>query len=435
MPDQLPVRGRQAAWLRRLSVITAVVTYFLVILGSTVRVTESGMGCPGWPLCYGALGPIDRFHTLLEQSHRYLAATVTVLVLATALAALRHQRPRPAATRPAVLAVGVIAIQIVLGAVTVFTHNAPPTVAAHLLMGLVLLSTVTVTAVTALAPAPRHPATRRLGPLGWWATAGAFLLLVSGSLVVDGGASAACPSWPLCMAPGAAAPLVALQLVHRSMALLVGGLMLVFATHAWRRWSWVPGARVSAVALAGLLAVTAAIGGVVGVLGAPPAWQDAHLAVAAAVLVTVITLATLGWLAAADGQPPPGKGPAHPCTPRVGLLYRGAQGGRSRRRESRDGRLTDGRSPHGGGATTSEVTSELIESTHVSLGGEIGSPQKWALPYLDDDHREYASGLLGSADALLPGRAACEGPSNGYRRMASNPLVDRMNTIPCCSIT
>ena len=73
---------------------------------------------------------------------------------------------------------------------------------------------------------------------------------------------------------------------------------------------------------------------------------------------------------------------------------------------------------------------KLIESAHVTLGGEIGSPQDWAFPYLDDEHMRYAADLLAGADALLLGRRTYEGLSAGYTAMASNPFVDRMNSIP-----
>lgn len=72
---------------------------------------------------------------------------------------------------------------------------------------------------------------------------------------------------------------------------------------------------------------------------------------------------------------------------------------------------------------------KLIESIHVSLGGEI-DPLDWAFPYLDDDHMRYATELLDSADALLLGRRTYEGFSAAYPAMASNPFVDRMNSIP-----
>ncbi len=72
----------------------------------------------------------------------------------------------------------------------------------------------------------------------------------------------------------------------------------------------------------------------------------------------------------------------------------------------------------------------LVESTHVSLGGEIGSPQHWAFPYLDDEHAAYATELLNASDALLLGRRTYQGLSAAYMAMERNPFVDRMNSIP-----
>jgi dihydrofolate reductase len=72
---------------------------------------------------------------------------------------------------------------------------------------------------------------------------------------------------------------------------------------------------------------------------------------------------------------------------------------------------------------------KLIESVHVSLGGEI-DPLDWAFPYLDDEHTQYATGLLTGADALLLGRRTYEGLSASYTAMALTPFVDRMNSIP-----
>ncbi len=73
---------------------------------------------------------------------------------------------------------------------------------------------------------------------------------------------------------------------------------------------------------------------------------------------------------------------------------------------------------------------KLIEVTHVTLGGEIGSPQVWGFPYLDDDHMVYASGLLVEAGSLLLGRATYEGLSAAYTAMSPNAFLDRMNAIP-----
>jgi dihydrofolate reductase len=79
---------------------------------------------------------------------------------------------------------------------------------------------------------------------------------------------------------------------------------------------------------------------------------------------------------------------------------------------------------------------KLIESTHVSLGGEIGAPQEWAFPYLDDEHSDYAKRLLFAADALLLGRLTYEGLSAAYPAMTGgdsgvpNDFIERMNSIP-----
>ena len=79
---------------------------------------------------------------------------------------------------------------------------------------------------------------------------------------------------------------------------------------------------------------------------------------------------------------------------------------------------------------------KLIESTHVSLGGEVGSPQEWAFPYLNEEHNDYAKRLLFAADALLLGRVTYEGLSAAYPTMTGGDsgvpgeFINRMNSIP-----
>lgn len=285
---------------------TVLAAYGLIIFGSQVRVTDSGMGCPDWPLCDGQVGPVLRFHALMEQSHRYIAGFVTLLVLGTALAAWRSRESRPGALRPALVAVGLIGVQVVLGAVTVFAGNAAPTVAAHLLTGLSLLACATVTAVATVVPrASAGPG--RLAGIGWVAVAAAGVLLVSGSLIVNADAEEACPAFPLCPS-SAPAHLAVLHIVHRSIAVLAGLALLGFAVHAWRSWAELRGSRALAGLLVGLVALTGSFGIVSALLQAPPGWQDLHLAGAAAVLATTTALAARGWLAAADSPDRPVSG-------------------------------------------------------------------------------------------------------------------------------
>src|SRR2546422_10450866 len=66
----------------RLAWTAATFTYLLIILGSVVRITGSGMGCGDyWPLCHGRLfPPLDDIGTLIEWNHRLVAAVVSILV-------------------------------------------------------------------------------------------------------------------------------------------------------------------------------------------------------------------------------------------------------------------------------------------------------------------------------------------------------------------
>lgn len=79
---------------------------------------------------------------------------------------------------------------------------------------------------------------------------------------------------------------------------------------------------------------------------------------------------------------------------------------------------------------------KLIETTHVSLGGEIGAINEWVFPYLDEEHKAYALRELSEADALLLGRSTYEVFSAAYPAMSGgdsevfSQFIARMNSIP-----
>ncbi len=274
-----------------LAFITSVLTYGLVVLGSTVRVTNSGMGCPSWPLCYGHYGPVDDYHALLEQSHRYLVSVVTVCVLLTALSAFRS-RTRRDAFAPAAVAVGLVVVQAVLGAVTVFAHNAPWTVAVHLVVGFVFFASTVVTTVVAVRGHRGSWTLSSVGRWGWIACGVTLALVVVGTVVVGTGAGDDCPSWPLCT-HSAPDGMIAWQLIHRSVAGIAGIALIGFVLHYWRSsagWlSW----RIGATALVMLLIAAAAFGAGSALTRAGPGWQDIHLALAAALWGTLVALVAM----------------------------------------------------------------------------------------------------------------------------------------------
>eukprot|EP01031_Cornospumella_fuschlensis_P015159 gene15159-18526_t len=96
------LRNRNAPVARRLQVLTLVtlfLTFDLVIFGAFTRLTDSGLGCPDWPGCYGhaspvgaqvhietaqtamPTGPVTHSKAWIEMIHRYLATGVGVLIL------------------------------------------------------------------------------------------------------------------------------------------------------------------------------------------------------------------------------------------------------------------------------------------------------------------------------------------------------------------
>jgi heme A synthase len=294
---------------RVLTLVSLACAYLLVVLGDTVRVTESGMGCRSWPLCNGSAGLSGSYHALLEQSHRYLATVVSVLVAVVFAVAWRRARKHRLVFRSASVALGLIGVQVLLGAITVFTHNVGWTVALHLAGAWLVVGAVTVTAVGVWrVPAPAAASrAAHVGRLGLAAAVSLFVLSVSGMLVLHDGASTACPGWPTCGRAAGPSGLVALQYLHRSFALIASALVVAAAIRAWRIRSGGLAGRALAGGAVALLAGTAALGGVVATTGAPPIAQDVHLAVASALWIAVVALAFPGVVAVGeDGSVPDG---------------------------------------------------------------------------------------------------------------------------------
>jgi heme A synthase len=299
--------------IRVLSVLTLVTTYGLIVLGSTVRVTNSGMGCKDWPLCASQAGPLSTFHPLMEQSHRYLASLVTVLIIALAVATWRAGRLAHHVFIPALVSVGVIVIQIVLGAITVISNNAPVTVALHLMVATFFLGVVTVTAVAAfLSPDRSWSLAHGPGRLAWSAVVALYLVFISGSIVVNGGAQSACTSWPACFSSPAAMGLVTLQLIHRSMVLVGSVLVVAFVVGLVRRRATDVVERNLAYGALVLLALQILVGALTALDGARAGIADVHLAVGSALWCTVVAVFALAARArpAAPESPAPSVHPS-----------------------------------------------------------------------------------------------------------------------------
>src|SRR6185312_11125096 len=136
--------------LRRLAWTGAALAFGLIVLGGVVRITGSGMGCGDhWPRCDGQWFPPLDLPTLIEIGHRWAAALVSVLVAAVAIVAWRRHRAEPALRNPATLALVLLVVQVLLGAVTVKLALPPWVIITHLANAMVLLAVLMVVGLRA----------------------------------------------------------------------------------------------------------------------------------------------------------------------------------------------------------------------------------------------------------------------------------------------
>src|SRR6185503_949982 len=136
--------------LRRLAWTGAAMAFGLIVLGGVVRITGSGMGCGDhWPRCDGQWFPPLDLPTLIEIGHRWVAALLSLVVLAVAIVAWRRHRDEPALRTPALLALVLLVVQVLLGAVTVKLALPPWVIVTHLANAMVLLAVLMVVALRA----------------------------------------------------------------------------------------------------------------------------------------------------------------------------------------------------------------------------------------------------------------------------------------------
>lgn len=224
---------------RWIALAASIFTFGLVVVGGIVRVTGSGLGCPDWPLCHGQLIPPLDGPTLIEYSHRMFASLTSIFVIATAvIAAIRHRQVNWI-FRPAILALALLVVQIVLGGITVLMELPPVIVAVHLANALMILAFLILTTVYAfrpwINPQTRDAPTARYRQLVWASTLGTLALIVSGAVVTGTSAFYTCATWPLCndqLIPPQLLPQIAM--VHRVVAAAIGLLIGYTFVETWR---------------------------------------------------------------------------------------------------------------------------------------------------------------------------------------------------------
>ncbi|MEY3519239.1 MAG: hypothetical protein RLZ89_2099 [Pseudomonadota bacterium] len=202
--------------VHHLTALTLFLCFDLVLFGSFTRLSDSGLGCPDWPGCYGYMsplgageaieaaqsamptGPVTLSKAWIEMIHRYLAMTVGVLILT--LAVFSWKRDRTLWAWPTLTLVWVC-VQGAFGALTVTMKLFPAIVSLHLLGGMLLLVLLLIQLLR-----QRHAlwAESRLAlpsSVRWWLMATVGLLLVQvvmGAWVSSNYAVMACDTYPKC---------------------------------------------------------------------------------------------------------------------------------------------------------------------------------------------------------------------------------------------
>ena len=297
-----PVHSSPYRAVERLSLGLALLTYLLLVLGNLVRATDSGLSYLTWPLYNGRLLPDREFHVLMEFSHRAVAGTVSVVFLGLAGLILSRPEPRRRLWLPLALATALLALQIALGALTVWKLLAPVVVTGHLATALLFFIAVLSIYLVSRAemrgrdvPLTGSPPRLRLElPL---AAAAVYIQMLLGGFVSSFHAGLACPDFPTCN--GRWFPplrgLEGIQMIHRYGAFILVAILGLTALHS--HGSPQPAVR-SGARLAFALGLLQIGLGALNVLLRIPYWLTAlHLATATAILAVCVATAARALLA------------------------------------------------------------------------------------------------------------------------------------------
>jgi heme a synthase len=202
--------------LRTLTLLTVFLTFDLTLFGAFTRLTDSGLGCPDWPGCYGMAspigakaqisaeqaamptGPVTHQKAWIEMIHRYLASGVGVLILVLAISSwMERKRIAVNPWWPTATLVWVC-IQGAFGALTVTMKLFPAVVTMHLMGAMILLALLQAQAVKYEQGAKAFEASAGTRFILMAGTALLALQIALGGWVSTNYAVLACTEFPQC---------------------------------------------------------------------------------------------------------------------------------------------------------------------------------------------------------------------------------------------
>ena len=202
--------------------ITVGLFFFLLVWGNLVAGLKAGLACPDWPLCHGKVLPPFRWDIYMEFLHRVIAAAAGVALLA--LSFRRYRTYRGGARAVPLLAVVLLAVEIVMGGVVVLLQIPVQLTTVHFTTGLVIFLLVYYMMAFDGVASPASFSLKGYPGLFFGMGVLVFLLAAMGAYVRHAGAGLSLPDWPTSLGslvPGLLSGGVLLQFSHRVLAVLV----------------------------------------------------------------------------------------------------------------------------------------------------------------------------------------------------------------------
>ena len=137
---QRSARGLSLRRYRVIVWIAFVSLYVIIVTGSLVRLTGSGLGCVDWPACNEErFVDVSSPHAAIEQLNRLFTGVVAASVIAAVLAALLVRPRQRRLVRLALWLVAGVLAQVVLGGIVVLTGLHPLSNMGHFLLSIALM--------------------------------------------------------------------------------------------------------------------------------------------------------------------------------------------------------------------------------------------------------------------------------------------------------
>lgn len=298
--------------LKSLAKLASLLALIVVILGAYTRLTDSGLGCPDWPGCYGhvfvpaanTIAGLEVNKAWIEMIHRYVAGSLGLLLVFIMIKSINTRKQGSPWLLASILVV-VVSMQALLGMWTVTLKLYPVVVLAHLLGGMTILSLCWFLYLR-LNDNKKINKVNLLAKLALFAV---FVQIALGGWTSANYAALVCSDFPSCQgqlwpqmdwssafnltkvgifdSPGT--PLensarVTIQVAHRCGALLVTGLVIALSIRAYRK------AKSLTLIILGLLVMQIGLG-ITNVLAQLPLWAAVlHNGVAAGLLLSILTV-------------------------------------------------------------------------------------------------------------------------------------------------